>query len=98
MIKGYFRAETIVSVLLGMVVFSMIFLSFHQWYSTQIRKQQQNDFRQQALQIIDNQIARQFVGLPCENQVIQNQRKFVISCSETVITVSSEKMTIKIVK
>lgn len=98
MIRSHFRAETMFSVLFGIALFSIMLLSFHHWYSQKTNQSQQNYFRQQALQIADNQIARQFVGLHCESQITQNQQTFTVNCSENSIIITNGKMRIKITK
>ena len=87
MIRNKIKAETFVSLLVVLTLFALIWLSYTAWLQTQSQKQSQLYQEQQALQIVENQLALQMVGMTCESQVQQNQLVFHIQCSSNVITV-----------
>lgn len=80
-------AETILATLVALLTFSILFLSYSSWLKYQTQHIQLNYQQQQALQLIDNQIALKLAGQQCENQVEQNQLHFKINCNDNEIIV-----------
>ncbi|WP_439328454.1 DUF5374 domain-containing protein [Lonepinella sp. BR2357] len=75
------RGMSLVTLLAVLSLFSGIFLAINQWTSHQRKTANEIYQRYQAIQIAENQQQRQFLGLPCENQVQQNQLTFSIFCT-----------------
>jgi len=82
-----YTAETLFSVLIGLVLFTLIWLNFSDWQRRQIEQINQSYQRQQALQIIENQLALKLAGQSCERHIIQNRITFRITCESGKITV-----------
>ncbi|WGE31457.1 DUF5374 domain-containing protein [Actinobacillus genomosp. 2] len=82
-----YTAETLSSVLVGLTLFALIWLSFSNWQQRQIAKINTHYQHQQALQIIENQIALRLANKPCEKQIIQNRITFQIECKTGKIQV-----------
>lgn len=82
------KAETALGLLTAIGLFSLLIMGYLKWNTYQ---QQQFNLvfqKQQALQIADNQIARQMANLACERRVEQNGIRFEISrCSHQEIMV-----------
>lgn len=81
------RAESISALLIGLTIFSMLFLVYSQWLEQQVMSKNKLYQQQQALQLIENQIALKLADKPCESQVEQNQITFDISCAAQRIRV-----------
>lgn len=82
------NADTALSVLVAVLLFSIITLGYMQWQAVQNRQIIVYFQQQQALQIAENQIARQMAGLGCERQVQQNSQRFQIEkCSTRQIEI-----------
>lgn len=77
------------SVMLTLALFSILFLAFNQWTANQRKSAVKiyQDF--QALQIAENQAARQFLGLPCEQKVKQNGNTFQVQCQGNQVLIRS---------
>lgn len=76
------RAESAITVLVAMLLFALMWLVYVQWQAVQNQQAILLFQRQQALQIAENQIARQMAGLGCERRVQQNGVSFQIEkCS-----------------
>ena len=41
----------------------------------------------EAIQLAENQHQRRFLGLPCESNVLQNQIRFRVTCTQNQVTV-----------
>ncbi|TCP89767.1 prepilin peptidase dependent protein C [Cricetibacter osteomyelitidis] len=76
-----YKGMSLVSLLFTLTVFSGIFFIVNQWTASQRQIGMETYQRYQAIQIAENQKQRQFVGLPCQSQVSQNQLKFDVLCS-----------------
>ncbi|OOF70356.1 DUF5374 domain-containing protein [Rodentibacter caecimuris] len=88
MISKQNKGMGLLSVLTAIALFGLIFLVFTQWASQQ-RKSAVKIYRlYQAVQIAENQIQRQFLGLNCENIVQQNGHQFHIACKSDTVSVS----------
>lgn len=72
------RAESGLSLLIALSLFSSLFLSISTWQSAQTAQRQLQFQRQQALLIADNQIDRLLAGQACETQLQQNGIRFDI--------------------
>ncbi len=81
------KSETFLSILIAMGFFSILLLNYSSWESWQIRKQNLIYQQQQALQIIENQIALQMANINCETKINQNQINFYITCRENAVKV-----------
>ncbi|ABR75138.1 hypothetical protein CBG46_07155 [Actinobacillus succinogenes] len=78
---------SLLTLIISLTLFSGIFMSISQWSSYQ-RKIAINTYqRYQAIQIAENQKQRQFLHLPCENIVEQNQLKFSVQCTDKHVIV-----------
>ena len=75
-----FKGMSLLSFLFTLSIFSGVFLSINQW-SDQQRKSAVDIYQRfQAVQIAENQKQRQFLGLSCENKVMQNKLEFDMQC------------------
>lgn len=81
------KGMSLVSLLVTLSVFSGLFLTFNQWGNLQRKSAVEIYQRFQAVQIVENQHQRRFLGLPCESNVLQNQIHFRIICTQNQITV-----------
>lgn len=82
------KAESSLSLLVALLLFSIIYVSWSSWQSQQNAQSQAIFQRQQALQIAENQIARLLAGMPCQNRVEQNGIRFEIRrCSSREIAI-----------
>lgn len=79
-----YRAETALSVLVAIMLFSVMVLTFNHWQSEQNRQLNYHLQRQQAVQILVNQIALKLVDVECEKAVVQNQVRYEIQCLEAI--------------
>lgn len=79
------KAESLVSVLLAMSIFSVLLLAYSKWQSYQNRSTHFIYQQQQALQIAENQIALRMAGLNCESHIQQNGITFAIQCGQGII-------------
>ncbi|EFX90743.1 Uncharacterised protein [Actinobacillus ureae] len=82
------KSESFISILIGIVIFSLIFISASRWGSHQTEKINYIYQQQQALQIIENQLALKYSKQTCEQYVQQNHLKFEIECQANKISVS----------
>lgn len=96
--KVRFKAESILSVLIAISLFSLMFLSYRQWQSLQHWQENRLYQKQQALQIAENQLALRLANRACKRSVTQNNLQFVIECSDSQIKVGFPLGEIKIVK
>ncbi|MCX2962026.1 DUF5374 domain-containing protein [Rodentibacter caecimuris] len=85
------KGMSLTSVMFMIMLFSILFLVFNRWTANQRKSAAEiyHDF--QALQIAENQAQRQFLGLPCEQQVKQNNLQFQIQCSGNQVVVRSSQ-------
>ena len=75
-----FKGMSLLSFLFTLSILSGVFLSINQW-SDQQRKSAVDIYQRfQAVQIAENQKQRQFLGLSCENKVMQNKLEFDVQC------------------
>lgn len=82
------KAESSLSLLIVLLLFSLIYLGWSAWQSQQNAQAQQIFQRQQALQIAENQIARKLAGVACQAHVEQNLIRFEISrCSDSEVEI-----------
>ncbi|AWX14229.1 hypothetical protein CEP45_07445 [Mergibacter septicus] len=80
----YQNGSSSVSILLAISLFSFLCLSVQQGLNVQQQQASEIYQRYQAIQIAENQLNRQYLGLECENQRIQNGIRFQISCDQQV--------------
>lgn len=71
-----YKGMNFLSLLVTLVLFSGIFLAINRWISYQQKSAVEIYQRYQAVQIIENQKQRLFLGLDCEPKVEQNQLTF----------------------
>lgn len=82
------KAESSLSLLVALLLFSLIYLGWSSWQSMQNMQSQQIFQKQQALQIAENQIARRLANVACQSSIEQNSIRFEISrCSDSEIEV-----------
>lgn len=72
------KADSFVSLLSALGILSIILLTYTQWQTAQNKRTHFLFQQQQALQIAQNQIARQLAEMPCERRVEQNRIQFDI--------------------
>ncbi|GJH42036.1 DUF5374 domain-containing protein [Pasteurella canis] len=89
MILKHYKGMTLLSLLVTLSIFSVIFLSINQWLAMQRQCMNRIYHETQVIQIAENQKQRQFLGLDCEKQTKQNSVLFQIKCTSGKITVSS---------
>ncbi|WP_244149416.1 DUF5374 domain-containing protein [Rodentibacter rarus] len=80
---------SLTSVMFTLMVFSILFLVFNRWTANQRQSAVKVYYDFQALQIAENQVQRQFLGLPCEQQVKQNGTQFQIQCQSNQVVIRS---------
>lgn len=86
------HAESTFSLLIAISLFALICLSYLHWQSEQTSQAQLIFQKQQALQIAENQIARQLAGLACQKGFKQNGISFEIErCNSAEIEVRFPK-------
>ncbi|EPZ28325.1 DUF5374 domain-containing protein [Mannheimia haemolytica] len=78
-----YKAETALSLLVAITLFAIVVLSFSQWQSAQNHRLNQHFQQQQAVMILENQLALKLAGLDCESSITQNQ----IQCSGNRLTI-----------
>ncbi|QIM67442.1 hypothetical protein A4G16_08725 [Mannheimia granulomatis] len=76
-----YKAETTISLLVAISLFAVIVLVFSQWQSVQNRLLNKQFQQQQAVQILENQIALKLARLECESSLTQNSVYYQIQCS-----------------
>ncbi|WP_454906287.1 DUF5374 domain-containing protein [Aggregatibacter sp.] len=81
------KGMSLLSLLVTLSVFSGLFLTFNQWGNLQRKSAVEIYQRFQAIQIVENQHQRRFLGLPCESYVLQNQIRFRVTCTQNQVTV-----------
>ncbi|OOF37553.1 DUF5374 domain-containing protein [Rodentibacter heidelbergensis] len=77
------------SVMVTLMVVSIVFLAFNRWTAHQRQRAVKIYHDVQALQIAENQAQRQFLGLPCEQQLKQNGMAFQIQCQHNQVVIRS---------
>lgn len=87
MIRIY-KAESLVSLLVAMMLFALLAMSFLAWQQSQLEQGIANYQQQQALQLAENQLALRMAKLGCESQAVINGVKFTIQCQTEQIKVS----------
>ncbi|OOF51787.1 hypothetical protein BKK54_02070 [Rodentibacter genomosp. 1] len=80
---------SLISVMFTLMVLSILFLVFNRWTTNQRQNAVKIYYDFQALQIAENQAQRQFLGLPCEQQVKQNGTQFQIQCQSHQVVIRS---------
>lgn len=85
--RTHLKAENSLSMMLAIALFAILCLSYMAWQSQQARQYAQIYQQQQALQIVENQIALKMAGRGCESRVRQNGITFEIKCSANRIQV-----------
>lgn len=79
------KAESLVSILLAIAIFSILLLAYGKWQSQQNRSLNFIYQQQQALQIAENQIVLQMAEMNCEAQIEQNSIIFTIQCGQGIM-------------
>lgn len=80
------KGMSLTTLLFSLALFSVLFIAFNQWTESQ-RKSAVKTYQDfQAIQVAENQAQRQFLGLPCEHLIQQNDLTFRVQCeNERVI-------------
>lgn len=89
MIKVIYRAESIVSLMIAVLILSILFLAFSKWNALQNNQNAKLFHYQQAMQIIDNQINLKMAGLDCEKSIEQNGITFTVFCQNDNISIKT---------
>ncbi|PJG84607.1 DUF5374 domain-containing protein [Conservatibacter flavescens] len=87
MILPLHKGMSLVSLLITLTIFSGLFFVIHQWSATQRKSAVKTYQHYQGVQIAENQLQRQWIGLPCQHTIRQNAIKFEVSCEQTKVTV-----------
>ena len=82
------KAESLTSLMVVMLIFSVIYLAYSRWQHTQNKQSALIFQQQQALQIAENQIALLMAGKSCENEIRQNEQIFKVECRSNTLKVS----------
>ena len=90
------KGMSMLSMLVSLSVFSVLFLTFNQWGNVQRKSAVEIYQRFQALQLAENQRQRQFLGLSCESSIHQNHIHFHITCTQNQVTVKYPRGEIRI--
>lgn len=86
--KVIIRSESIISILIVISLFLILFLSYSRWQN--IQHQQENFLyqQQQALQIAENQIALKMANMECNKRSnFQNNLEFIVDCQPQYLKV-----------
>ncbi|QLB15575.1 hypothetical protein A6B39_08970 [Mannheimia granulomatis] len=83
-----YMAETTVSLLVAVSLFAVIVLVFSRWQSVQNQQLSKQFQQQQAVQILENQIALKLAELECENSLTQNDVGYQIQCSANQLRIA----------
>ncbi|MDO4626476.1 MAG: DUF5374 domain-containing protein [Pasteurellaceae bacterium] len=84
----HIRGMSTLSLLVCLALFSLIVFTLSQWSANQRQTAVKIYQVFQAIQIIENQKQRLFLGMQCESVVWQNQLRFNISCAGKQVSVS----------
>ncbi|WP_025247138.1 DUF5374 domain-containing protein [Mannheimia varigena] len=82
-----YKAESTISLLVAIALFTIVVLSFSHWQSEQNRRVNAHFQQQQAAVILENQIALRLSGLDCERQIEQNNIRYDIQCSGNKLSI-----------
>lgn len=85
--RNKYRGMSLITLLIALMLFTGIFLAVNQWAAQQRREASEIFQRYQAMQILDNQQQRLFLGLDCEHSIKQNGLEFLVECANGVIKV-----------
>ncbi|OOH91457.1 hypothetical protein BMT54_02115 [Pasteurellaceae bacterium 15-036681] len=88
MINPIQKAESFSSVMIALMIFSLLYLSYSQWQSKQNQRSNFLYQQKQALQIAENQISLQMANHACEKSILRNGLRFDIACSQQQIKVN----------
>lgn len=88
------KGESLFSVLVALMLFAFIFLSFFQWESHQQRLVAKIYQERQMVQLADNQKARLALGLECEKEGGENGIRFSIQCSQQEVIIRGSMATL----
>lgn len=83
----YQQGSSLLAVLLALFVLSTMILVVSRWLNVQQYDAALNYQRYQGLLLVQNQFARQRLGLACETDIYQNQLHFQLSCSAQQVKV-----------
>lgn len=75
-----YQAETTLSLLVAMTLFTLILFVFSHWQSEQNYRLNKHYQQQQAAKLLENQIALELADLDCESHIIQNGISYQIEC------------------
>lgn len=82
-----FKAETFISTLAAVMLFSVLFLGYTHRQKDQTAQLNYIYQQHQALQIAENQISLKLAGMPCESHFQENRLSFRIKCDENDVRV-----------
>ncbi|WP_244298124.1 DUF5374 domain-containing protein [Actinobacillus vicugnae] len=88
MLNNIIKSESFIAILVGILIFSTLFLTTSKWLSHQTEKINLIYQQQQALQIAENQLALKYAKKPCEAAIQQNHLTFTIECQTNKISVA----------
>lgn len=83
-----YKAETSLSLLVAISLFALVVMVFSRWQSLQNKQLNQHFQHQQAVQILENQIALKLAELECENSLTQNNVGYQIQCSANQLRIA----------
>lgn len=85
--KKQFKAETFSSLLIGILLFSMLFIIYGKWQNQSAKQKIFLYQQRQAMQIAENQLSLIMAHLPCETSIKQNRLIFSVDCTKNKIIV-----------
>lgn len=85
--KIIYKAESLISLLIAMSIFGIIYLVQTKWLSQQQHNAEMLYQKQQALEIAENQLSLLMAQNPCEKIVRQNHLIFQIDCRSQQIQI-----------
>lgn len=87
---------SLVSTMVSLSIFFTVWVSFSYWATNQNLRINLIYSQRQMLRIAESQWQRQFLGLPCESIIHQNNKKFLINCNSNKIEIRDPQFRDKI--
>lgn len=82
-----FRGTSLLGFLYALAFSALVILYFSHWQNTLQQEAMRRYWENQAQEIAENQLARQWLGLSCEKRVIQNTVSLQVDCLDEDILV-----------
>lgn len=81
-IRQSLKAETALSLLVAIALFSIVYLSYSQWQSQQNQRLETLYQTQIAWLVLENQLAFRLAGMPCKGSDLENNLQIRLECNE----------------